>query len=80
MNLEYLIESNFEAPVKGDNEYDQFLYDSILLYSVFEQVMNPDHEARHGLFTRDVDNRGDLAYMKLINTYDNETIEKSLLG
>ena len=42
--------------------------------------MSPDHEARHGLFTRDVDNRDDLAYVKLINTYDNETIEKSLLG
>jgi len=58
MNLEYLIENNFKAPVKGDNEFDQFLYDSKFLYSVLvEQVMNPDHEARHGLFTRDVDNR-----------------------
>ena len=77
MNLEYLIENNFKAPEKGGKEYDQFLYDSKILYSVLvEQVMNPDHEARHGLFTKDVDNRGDLAYVKLINTYDHETVEK----
>ena len=81
MNLEFLIKNNFKALKKGDKEYDQFLYDSKFLYSVLvEQVMNPDHEATYGLFTRDVDNRGDLAYVKLINTYDNELIEKSLLG
>jgi len=58
MSLEYLIENNFKASAKGDNEYDQFLYNSKFLYSVHvEQVMNPNHEARHGLFTRDVDNR-----------------------
>ena len=36
--------------------------------------MNPDHEARPGLFIRDVDSKGNLDYAKLINTHDNEKL------
>ena len=81
MNLDYLVDPEFVPPTKGDKNYEQFVFDSKFLYIVLsEQVMNPDHEAQHALFTNDISMRGDLAYTKLINMYDNETIEKSTLG
>jgi len=64
MNVEHLIDTAFNVPYEGAKDYDQFLFHSKFLYSdPIEQVMHPDQEARHGISTRDVDNRGNLAFL-----------------
>ena len=77
MDLEYIIEKGYNKPDEADNGYKKFMNDNKFVYSALVNITK-DHEARHWLLNPDVKNDGRLAWKKLLENYDSETIEDSL--
>ena len=77
VNLDHFLDVDFDAPLQGDKDYEQYVQDNKFAYSgMVELVMDPNHEVCHIILTEDVENNRKVAWEKLISHYDNETIEK----
>ena len=79
MDLDHLLKESYIPPDRSEADFEKyFCVDNKFLYSAVVEIMtNPNHPARSWLMTEEIENDGRAAYFKLINHYDNETIEDS---
>ena len=78
MDLDHLLKESYIPPAKGEVGFEKYIIDNKFFDSAVVEIMtNPDHPARNWLMTEEIKNDGRSAYFKLVNHYDNETIEDS---
>ena len=78
MDLDHLLKESYIPPESNEPGFEKYRIDNKFFYSAVVEIMtNPNHPARSWLMTEEIENDGRAAYFKLINHYDNETIEDS---
>ena len=78
MDLDHLMKESYIPPGKEEVGYEMFRVDNKFFYSaVVETLTNRDHPARNWSMTEEIENDGRSAYFKLVNHYDNQSIEDS---
>ena len=80
MGLDNLLDEDYVPPEEGEAGYAYYMAVNKFLYSVWIDVTsNPDHEARNWLLKKEVANDGRKAWVQLMENYDSETIQSSLI-
>ena len=77
MNLEYLLQSDYQPPTANDEEYEKYSDDNKFLFSALIFVTT-NHEAQDWLLNEDIRDDGIKGWKTLIETYDSEVIEDSV--
>ena len=80
MDMDQMIDPDYEPPEEGDPSFAQYVAKNKFLYSVWIDITsNPDYEARLWLLEKAIKNDGRATWFKLLDIYDSETIEASLI-